>query len=323
MTGPGRPYRVWIDRPAPGVDIPADVDLGDRPSEADAVIVGSGELWDGDACRRLPELKVVARLGIGYENVDVAACAAHGVAVCNAPDAPTVSTAEHALALLLAVAKRLKPAERRLRAGSSDLRGLSEPGALELDGRTLGLIGCGRIGSRLGRYAEALGMTVLVHDPFLEAAPIGRLVDLDELWAASDVVSLHAPATPGTRHLISARTLAAMRPGVVVVNCARGSLVNHDALLDALDTGRVVGAGLDVTDPEPLPPEHPLLHRDNVIVTPHIASASTVGHIRLISQALAQALTWLRGESPEHLLDPGAADPAVDRRLRRIVGAGP
>ena len=323
MSRSGRPHRVWIDRPAPGVDIPGDVALGDGPAGADAVIVGSSERWDGDACRRLPELKVVARLGIGYENVDVVACAAQGVAACNAPDAPTVSTAEHALTLLLAVAKRLKPAERRLRAASSDLRGLNEPGALELDGRTLGLIGCGRTGSRLGRYAEALGMTVLAHDPFLEAAPVGRLVDLDELWAASDVVSLHAPATPETRHLISARTLAAMRPGVLIVNCARGSLVDHDALLGALDTGRVAGAGLDVTDPEPLPPEHPLLHRDNVIVTPHIASATAVGHIRLISHALAQALTWLHGGTPERLLDPDAADPAVDRRLRPVVGAGP
>ena len=321
MSGSDRPHRVWIDRPAPGVDIPADMDRSEGPSGYDAVIVGSVGLWGEDACRRFPELKVVARPGIGYENVDVAACAAHGVAACNAPDAPTVSTAEHALALMLAVAKRLKPAERRLRAASSDLRGLSEPGALELDGRTLGLIGCGRIGSRLGGYAEPLGMRVLAHDPHLAAAPVGDLVGLDELWATADVVSLHAPASPATRRIVNAAALAAMHPGVLLVNCARGSLVDQAALLSALEAGHVAGAALDVTEPEPLPPDHPLLQRDDVIVTPHVASTTTVGHIRLISHALDQVLTWLRGGTPAHLLDPAAADPAVDRR-RQATSSG-
>ena len=321
MNDPTRPHRVWIDRPALGVEIPDDVEITDDPACADAVIVGPVAVWGGAACRRLPNLKVVARPGIGYENVDVAACAAHGVAACNAPDAPTVSTAEHAFTLLLAVAKRLKPAERRLRTASTDLRGLGERGALELDGRTLGLIGCGRIGRRLGGYAEALGMRVLAYDPYLDAAPVGELVGLDELWAAADVVSLHAPATPDTRHLVNATSLAAMRPGVVIVNCARGSLVDQNALLAALESGHVAGAGLDVTDPEPLPPDHPLLQRDDVVVTPHVASATTVGHVRLVSQALEQALMWLRGGTPEHLLDAAAADPAVDRRRCRLSGA--
>jgi phosphoglycerate dehydrogenase-like enzyme len=298
------------------VDFPADVDLCDGPAEADGALVGSGAIWDDAACRRFPGLKVVARLGIGYENVDVAACAAHGVAACNAPDAPTTSTAEHALALMLAVAKRLKPAEGRLRAASSDLRGLSERGALELDGLTLGLVGCGRIGSRLGGYALALGMRVLTYDPYLDAAPVGSLVGLNELWARADVVSLHAPATPETHHLVNAQSIAAMRSGVVIVNCARGSLLDQDALLAALDSGHVAGAGLDVTVPEPLRSDHPLLHRDDVVVTPHVASATATGHSRLIQHALEQALTWLRGGTPEYLLDPTAADPAVDRRSR-------
>ena len=311
-----RRYRVWIDGGAPDIEIPADVDLLDSPAGAEAAIVGSRELWDGAACRRLPDLKVVVRRGIGFDNVDVAACAAHGVAACNTPDAPTVSTAEHALALLLAVSKRLKPAERRLRDGDGLFGTPAAVGGFELDGRTLGLIGCGRIGRRLGGYAEALGMQVLAHDPHLDAAPVGRLVDLAEIWAAADVVSLHAPATPATRHLVNAASLATMRPGVVIVNCARGSLVDHDALLAALESGHVAGAGLDVTDPEPLPADHPLLHRDDVLVTPHVASATTAGVGRLVNQALAQALVWLRGGSPAYLLDPAAADPTVDRRLR-------
>ena len=309
-------YRVWIDGPEPDIEIPADVEICDSPLDAEAAIVGSKDLWDGAACRRLPDLRVVVRRGIGFDNVDVAGCAAHGVAACNTPDAPTTSTAEHALALLLAVSKRLKSAEARLRDGDGLVGTPAAVGGLELDGRTLGLIGCGRIGRRLGGYAEALGMQVLAHDPHLDAAPVGRLVDLEEIWSSADVVSLHAPSTPATRHIVNAASLAAMRPGVVIINCARGALVDHDALLTAVESGHVAGAGLDVTDPEPLPADHPLLHRDDVLVTPHVASGTTVGVERIMAQALAQALVWLRGGSPEHLLDPAAADPAVDRRLR-------
>ena len=318
MSGLERRCRIWIDRTPPsGVVIPPDVELVDGPEDADGVVVAADRPWNDDACRRLPQLKVVARSGIGYDNVDVAACAAHGVAACNAPDAPTVSTAEHALALMLAAAKRLKGSEARLAAGTAGGPGrLVGPGALELDGRTLGLVGCGRIGSLLGRYAEALGMTVLVCDPYLETAPVGQLVDLDRLWAESDIVSLHTPATSETRHIINSESLAAMRPGVIIVNCARGALVDQEALLAALDSGHVSGAGLDVTEPEPLPSGHPLLGRDNVVVTPHVASTTTVGIVRLVGQALDQALIWLRGGIPEHLLDATAAHPAVDRRRK-------
>ena len=160
-------------------------------------------------------------------------------------------------------------------------------------------------------------MRVLVYDPYLDAsalAGVGELVDRGDLWRGSDAVSLHAPATEATRHIVNADSIAAMRPGVIVINCARGSLIDHDALLAGLESGRIGGAGLDVTEPEPLPVGHPLLGRDDVIVTPHVASATTDGIVRLISQALDQAAEWLRGGTPEHLLAPAAADPAVDRR---------
>ena len=310
------PWRIWIDRrPSPEVTVPDGLELTDDLSGADGAVIGAGDRWDAEACRRLPRLKVVARAGIGYDNVEVAECAAAGVAACNAPDAPTVSTAEHALALLLAVAKRVKLAERRLRDGLGDYRATHR--ALELDGRTLGLLGCGRIGSRVARYSAAVGMRVLVHDPYLDPAKareVGEPVDLDELWRRSDAVSLHAPATVATRHIVNARAIAAMRPGVIIVNCARGSLIDHDALLAGLESGHIAGAGLDVTEPEPLPPGHRLLGRDDVIVTPHVASSTTAGTVRLLDQALGQAAEWLNGGTPEHLLDPTAADPAVDRR---------
>ena len=315
MNAPA-PWRIWIDRrPPPEVAVPDGIELADDLADADGAVVGASKPWDSDACRHHPRLKVVVRAGIGYDNVDVAECAAEGVAACHTPDAPTVSTAEHALALLLAVSKRIKPAEIRLRAGLGDYQ--ASHGALELDGRTLGLLGFGRIGSRVGRYATALGMKVLVHDPHLDDADIaaaGEPTALDDLWHRSDVLSLHAPATEATRHIVNARSIAAMTPGVIIINCARGALIDHDALLAGLESGHVGGAGLDVTEPEPLPEGHRLLGRDDVIVTPHVASSTTVGLVRLISQALDQAAQWLRGGTPEHLLDPAAADRAADRR---------
>ena len=308
--------RIWIDRrPPPEVALPDGLELTDDLAAADGAVVGANGSWDAAACRRLPRLKVVARTGIGYDNVEVAECAAAGVAACNAPDAPTVSTAEHALALLLAVSKRIKLSARRLRAGLGDYRASHR--ALELDGRTLGLLGCGRIGSRVGRYGAALGMRVLVHDPYADPArvrEVGEPVDLDNLWRRSEAVSLHAPATESTRHIVDAGAIAAMRPGVVIVNCSRGSLIDHEALLAGLESGHIAGAGLDVTEPEPLPGGHPLLGRDDVIVTPHVASSTAAGTVRLLDHALGQAAEWLRGGTPEHLLDPAAADPAVDRR---------
>ena len=310
------PWHIWIDRPSPaGVAVPDGIEFTDDLTEADGVVVGASEPWDASVCGRLPRLKVVVRAGIGYDNVDPASCASVGVAACNTPDAPTVPTAEHALALLLAVSKRIKPAEHRLRAGLGNYQ--AAHGALELEGRTLGLLGGGRIGSRVARYGAALGMRVLVCDPYLDPsvlAGVAESVDLDGLWRGSDAVSLHAPATAATRHIVNAAAISAMRPGVIVINCARGSLIDHDALLAGLESGQIAGAGLDVTEPEPLPAGHPLLGRDDVIVTPHVASSTTAGAVRLISEALEQAVEWLRGATPEHLLNPAAANPAVDRR---------
>lgn len=310
---PSGRHRIWIDHAPPaGVPLPDDVLLVAGPSGADGVVVGSTELWDAQACRRHPDLKVVARSGIGYDNVDVAACAALGVAACNTPDAPTVSTAEHALALLLAVTKRLRSAVGGLESGLGDHRARSS--AIELEGLTLGLLGCGRIGGRMSRYGKALGMRVLVCDPYLDAGEPAEPTDLDGLWSRSDVISLHAPATPETHQIVNRASLARMRTGVVIINCARGSLIDCEALATALESGRVAGAGLDVTEPEPLPVGHRLLGRDDVLVTPHVASATLTGKIRLFSDALDQALIWLRGGTPEHLLDSSAADPKVDRR---------
>lgn len=260
-----------------------------------ASVIGIGHQWDAERFARFPDLRVISRMGIGYDNVDVAAANAAGVVVCNGPDSPTVSTAEHTMMLLLAVTKELPVHVASAAAGRG---GPKVATALELDGATLGLVGLGRIGSRVAVAAQALGMKVIAHDPVLSSTSIDgvRLVALDELLRTSHVVSLHAPSTPATRHLINAATIATMRRGVYIVNCARGPLIDQEALLVALDDGQVAGAGLDVTDPEPLPVGHPLLDRSDVIITPHIASSTAAGRRRLFEHAVDNAVAVLAGQ---------------------------
>ncbi|HZY06097.1 MAG TPA: NAD(P)-dependent oxidoreductase [Ilumatobacteraceae bacterium] len=280
-------YRDLIEGRAVAVG-PDDADL----ATAHAVLAGAKRSWDAEAFALGGSLKVISRIGIGYDNVDVADATAAGVIVCNAPDAPSVSTAEHALMLMLAIVKNLPAQTERARQG---LPGAAVGTALELDGSVLGLVGYGRIARRVGIAATALGMSVLAYDPYINDAEGCRLVGLDEVFAGSDVISLHAPAVAETRHMINADSLAAMKHGVYLVNCARGGLVDQEALLEALESGRVAGAGLDVTDPEPLPEGHPLLQHPRVIVTPHVASATVAGRRRLYEHAIDNALNVLAG----------------------------
>ncbi len=285
-------------------DRAAIVGPGDeRLPGAAAAIVGVAHHWDAARLERFPDLRVVSRMGIGYDNIDVGAAADAGVVVCNAPDAPTVSTAEHAMALMLAVTKELPWLQARADAGE---RGRAAPTSLELDGATLGLIGLGRIGRRVAVAASALGMRVIAFDPAGPVPPPGiEAAGLDEVIERSDVVSLHAPAAPETHHMIDAPTIARMRRGVYLVNCARGSLVDQDALVAALDSRHVAGAGLDVTEPEPLPVGHPLLGRPNVVVTPHVASSTAAGHARLFAHAFDNALAVLDGRPASIVAPPG------------------
>lgn len=295
------PHVIHLDRPVIDADLeylagratligPDDDTLGDAP----AAVIGVDYYWDDERFARFPNLQVISRAGIGYDNIDVAAATAAGVVVCNGPDSPTVSTAEHTMMLMLAVTKELPAKQQRSREG---LIGPGQATSLELDGQTLGLVGLGRIARRVAVAAQAFGMTVIAHDPFLEASPVAgvELVKLDDLWSRSAVISLHAPNTADTRGMVNDTSIAAMRPGVYLVNCARGPLIDPDALIAGLDSGQIAGVGLDVTEPEPLPVGHPLLGRDDVIVTPHIASSTAVGRRRLYEHAFENAIAVLEG----------------------------
>jgi D-3-phosphoglycerate dehydrogenase / 2-oxoglutarate reductase len=264
----------------------------DELPEADAVVAALRR-WDDEAMAIGVKLKVISRIGVGYDTIDVAAATARGIVVCHAPAGPTVSTAEHTIALLLAVTKRLPALMSRAAEGLA--AGKAE--GIELDGRVLGLLGYGRIARRVAFTARALGMDTIAHDPFVAEHKNGgtRLVSADDLWQQSDVITLHAPATSDTHHIVNEATLRQMKRGTYLVNCARGSLVDHAALLGALDDGRLAGAGLDVTEPEPLPRGHPLLAHPRVIVTPHMASSTVEGRRRLYKQAVDNALAVLSG----------------------------
>lgn len=270
----------------------------DERSRAEAILAG-GERYDAAVMDTLPNLRVLARIGIGYDAVDVDAATERNILVTNTPEGPTTSTAEHTVALMMAVAHELTASAQRLRAATGDYVTLQN--SMELDGRTLGLLGFGRIGQAVARMAEAIGMRVIVSDPLYADS-----VTLDELLETSDVLSLHVPATPDTTGMINTETLAKMKQGSILINAARGPIVVTDDLLAVLESGHLMGAGLDVTDPEPLDPDHRLLHMDNVIVTPHIASNTTAGRERMERMAFDQVAAGLAGDRPTELLNPPA-----------------
>ncbi|MCY4010134.1 MAG: NAD(P)-binding domain-containing protein [Anaerolineaceae bacterium] len=301
-------------------------DLYPDVEAANAIVAGT-RLYDASVFSRAPQLLVIARLGIGYDRVDVPAATEHGVAVCNAPDGPTISTAECALLLLLAVARNLKSITHTLRhelRHGSQREFYANYHGWELQGKCLALVGLGRIGAHLARMAAGIGLRVICHDPYISAERATALgveakATLAELLAEADIVSLHLPLNEETRHIINAERLAQMKPGAILINTARGGHVDEAALLATLVSGHLSGAGLDVTDPEPPLPDNPLLDRDDVIITPHIASGTVAGKQRILDQTLANIEAVLAGERPPNLLNPAVWKRVVAKR-QAILG---
>ena len=268
-------------------------------------IVASQHVYDASLMDKAPDLKVIARTGIGYEKVDLSAATERGIAVCNAPDGPTISTTEHTIALMMMVAKNIKRSEAELRGGGSDF--YARHTGIELEGRRLGLVGFGRIARNVARIAVAMGMQASAFDPYLDPASFvgaDRVESLDELLEVSDVVSIHVPLTAENQGLFNAARLAAMKRGSILINTARGGLVDLAALAEALDRGHLFGAGLDVTDPEPLPPDHPLLARLDVVITPHVAAGTAGAKRRIFWSAFEQVMQVLDGTRPPNLVNP-------------------
>lgn len=289
----------------------APASKGDRATflaalqRADFLVVATARV-DADLLREAPRLKHVQHQGVGYDNIDLAACRAAGVSVALTPEGTTTGVAEHTLLLILALYRRLREAESALRAGGWPVWALRSR-SFELAGKHLGLVGFGRIGRAVARRAAAFEAAVSYYDPQRatpeEERALGvRYSALDDLLGEADVVSLHLPLSPATRGLIGERELGLMRPQAILINTARGALVDEAALTRALQEGRLAGAGLDVFESEPPLAHNPLLTLQNVVLTPHIA-AGTIDAFRTKMRAVFEAIQRVAagGEAPHRI----------------------
>jgi D-3-phosphoglycerate dehydrogenase len=295
-------------------------DLTESLIDVDAVIVRSAAKVPREALEKTTRLKVIGRAGVGVDTIDVEAATEKGIAVLNAPAGNTISAAELTMALMLAVVRRVAAADRSMKAGAWDRAKL---GGGELHGKTLGLIGAGRIGGEVAKRARAFRMRVLIHDPYLQAARAKSLGadmgTLEEVLSQADVLSVHVPLTEGTTGLIGAAELKKMKSTAIVLNVARGEIIDEEALADALRAGTIAGAGLDVYRVEPLPADHPLRSLENAVLTPHLG-ASTEEAQQNVALEIAGAVraALLEGDLSRAVNAPGVGGDRM-RRLRPLL----
>ena len=283
-------------------------DLAQLAPQADGLLVGAGRCPIGDEILdQLPDCRIIVRMGAGYENIDVASATRHGVIASNIPGNLPEEVADHAVALFLACLRRLPQQDRALRAGIWDPT-IAAP-AQRLNGQTFGFVGFGRIARKVAKKMAGFELHYVVYDPYTNPGIITSLgaeaVGFEELLQRSDVVSLHLPATSETKNMFNERVFDLMKPSAILINTARGSQIDEEALYTALKEGRIRCAGLDVFQEEPIPPDSPLLKLDNIFVTPHTAGYSIEGLEDFFSfghRLLCEFL--LEGKPPEWTLNP-------------------
>ena len=277
----------------------SEEEIIDLAGEADAVLNCYAKMT-ARVIENLNHCKIIARYGIGVDNVDLAAASKARILVTNVPDYCIDEVSDHALALLLALARRIVAADRAVKAGAWDV--VAHAGIRRLRGQTLGLIGFGKIAKSLASKVQPLGMKVLVYDPYLEPAAIAshgaEAVSFERLLVDADAVSIHVPLSPETRNMIGPRELARMKPTAFLINTSRGGIVDEQALAVALREGRLDGAALDVLSVEPPPADHPLRQFSNMIFTPHLAFYSRESVIELQTKAAEEVARALKGEPP-------------------------
>jgi D-3-phosphoglycerate dehydrogenase / 2-oxoglutarate reductase len=274
--------------------------------EADGILTEATDALTGSVIEQLHSVRVISVIAVGTDGVDVAAATRAGIPVTNVPGYCTLEVADHTVALALAAWRRLPAAERIARSGSWAIDGLQP--VSRMSGRTCGLLGLGRISREVARRLQAFGFQVISHDPWTQRSVAEELdvemVERDELFARSDMLSLHAPLTDDTTRIVDRRTLALMPQGAVLINVGRGGLVDYDDLLEALQSGHLAAAALDVFDVEPAPPDHPLLALSNVICTPHMAYYSEESLLQLRAEAARNVARALRGEPIASIVNP-------------------
>lgn len=289
--------------------------------EYDALIVRSDTKVDADVLAAGTRLSVVGRAGVGVDNIDVDAASKRGIIVMNTPTANNIATAEQALALMLTASRFTVAGHNSLANGEWERAKFV---GYELYGKTLGIIGFGRIGRLVAERAKAFNMEIVAYDPYV-SEEVGRemgvtLVDLEDLFPAADYISLHTSFTPETNQIINAAAIAQMKDGVIIVNGARGKLIDEQALADALASGKVRAAGIDVYSSEPPPADHPLLHAPNVVHTPHLGASSKEAQHAVSRNMVEQVLDALRGADFRHAVNmPFQVDPGDYQRVRPFM----
>lgn len=266
------------------------------------LIVRSGTKVTAEFMQARPELVVVGRAGVGVDNIDVTAASEHNVLVVNAPTGNTIAAAEHTLALMLSLARHIPQAMGTLQQGRWERQRFQ---GVEITGKTLGVLGLGRVGSAVAQRAEALGMRVLAYDPYVDFKRVAAgivLASFQEVLSEADFLTLHMPLTAETCGLISREALNMMKPGIRLINAARGALVDEQALADALVSGKVAGAALDVLAEEPCTAS-PLLGLENVIITPHLGASTLEAQVHVAVEVAEQVASALAGQRPEHCLN--------------------
>ena len=294
-----------VSGPFPKLDVP---EAWSALAEADGAVISSRPKCNGAWMDRAPRLRVLARSGIGYDNVDVDAATARGICVVNTPEAPTEPTAEQAIAFILMLARRIKESDRALSEG----RWLPRPDleGTEMPGKTLGVIGLGRIGGRVSEvFSRGLKMRVIAYDPYIAddrfpARGAEKVSSLHDLLLQADFVTIHCPANSETRGMANRDFFAQMKRGSFFVNTARGGVMVEADLLQALKSGHLSGAALDVFEEEPTPSDNPLLRVPNLVLSPHTASNSVEGNWRMSTGAVSEVLKILRDLRPQWLVNP-------------------
>jgi D-3-phosphoglycerate dehydrogenase len=286
-----------------------DAEVIERAGEAEVLFVASARPVTAALMDALPRCRLIARWSVGYDQIDVEAATARGIAVANAPTYCSEEVAEHAIALLLALARQLVWSHERMREGS--WRPLSGP-VHRLAGRTLGIVGCGRIGAKVAARALGLGLSVIAYDKYRSDEALRAIGvtprTFDEVLAEADYLSLHVPRTAETRHLIDAAALAALKPEAMLINTSRGPVIDEAALIESLSSGRLAGAGLDVFEEEPLDPDSPLRSLERVILTPHVAAYSLESIEALRSEMCVTVADWIATGWSENVVNPEVKD---------------
>ncbi len=313
---------IQVLKAEPGLSVDIKTGLSSKDLAAmigpyEGLVVRSSTKVTAEVIEKADKLKVIGRAGVGVDNVDAEAATKRGIIVMNVPAGNTISTAEHTVSMIFSVARRIPQAQASLKAGLWERPKFV---GVELFGKTLGIVGLGKIGLEVARRMQVMGMRVLAYDPFLSAERVGQLdihvVPLDQLYAEADFITVHTPLTAETKHLISTKQFDQMKKGVRVINCARGGIIDEKALAEAIKAGKVAGAAFDVYEQEPPPKDHPLIGLDAVVCTPHLGASTDEAQRNVAVEVSKQVADALLGRGIRNAVNM----PSVDGKTLAILG---